>query len=54
MFSQRTAGWCEAAKAMVWNSFRSGFAETAVGEDGKSPIQLADLIGSREAAEAVN
>ena len=52
--SQRAAGWCEAVKVRVWNSFRSGFAEMKVGEDGKSPIQLADLMGSHEAAYAVN
>ena len=53
--SQRAAGWCEAVKGAVWNSFRSGLSQRCgdcrnpVGKDGKSPIQLADLLGSREA-----
>ena len=51
---QRAAGRCEAVEVRTWNSFRSGFAEIKVGEDGKSPIQLADLLGSHEAACAVN
>ena len=34
VFCQRTAGWCEAVKTRVWNSFRSGFLEMLVEEDG--------------------
>ena len=48
-FPQRAAGWCEAVGALMPNSFRSGLAEMKVGEDGKGPIQPADLLGSREA-----
>lgn len=33
----------------VWNSFRSGFPEMKVGEDGYGPVQPADLSGSHEA-----
>ena len=46
---QRAVGWCKAVRIVVWNSFRSGFAEMTVGEDGYGPVQPADLLGSREA-----
>ena len=47
---QRAVGRCETVRNRVWNSFRSGFAEKGVGEDGNGPIQPADLSGSHEAA----
>ena len=46
--SQRAAGGCKAVSGRVWNSFRSGFAERTVGEDGSA------RYSPHEAAQAVN
>ena len=44
----------QGSRTGIWNSFRSGFAEIPVGEDGNGPIQPADLLVSREAPYGVN
>ena len=44
----------QGSEARVWNSFRSSLAEKSSRQGRESPIQLADLMRSHEAAYAAN